>query len=94
MTPLERADRAKQLLEDPVWKAAFADIRERLVAQLETIAIGDHETQHEIALTLQLLKRLQGQLQKYVSDQAVDERRLKDETFIDRVRRQALQRLG
>jgi hypothetical protein len=46
MTPLERADRAKQLLSDPLLKEAFSDIRMRLVGQLEQTVLSDVETQH------------------------------------------------
>ncbi len=86
LTPLERADRAKQLLADPVLKEAFGDIRIRLVVQLEQTVLSDVETQHEIALMLQLLKRLRTQLESYVNDSIVDQHREKEDTFIRRMR--------
>ena len=86
MTPIERAEQAKQALENPALKAAFSDIRDKLVIQLEGIAISDHETQHEIALMLQLLKRLQAQLQLYAQEIAVDKHRKKQDSFIAKMR--------
>ena len=86
MTPRERADRAQQILEDAVFKQAVGDIRMRLVAQLESAPISDVETQHEIALMLQLLKRLQAQLFSYVQDNKLDEAKKKSDSWIEKIR--------
>jgi hypothetical protein len=86
MTPSERADRAKQLQNDPVLIAAFRDIREKLVSQLEVVMLSDVETQHEIALMLQLLKRLQSQLMLYQQDGAIEKHKEKQDSFIRRMR--------
>lgn len=87
MTPFEKAERAKSVLADPVFAEAMSDIRMRLVAQLEAAAISDIETQHEITLTLQLLKRLREQLDRYVQDQAVVVHKSKQESFMKRMKR-------
>jgi hypothetical protein len=58
----------------------------RLVEQLESVAFGDVDTQHEITIMLQLLKRLQGQLQRYIQDQAVDKARKKHDAFVEKTR--------
>jgi hypothetical protein len=86
MTPSERADRAKQLLNDPVLKGAFSDLRDKLVMQLEASVVSDVETQHEIALMLQLLKRIQSQLLSYQQEAAIDKHRDKQDSFIRRMR--------
>jgi hypothetical protein len=86
MTPNEKAEHAKQVLGDPVMKAAFEDIRMSLVSKLEFTPISDVETQHEIALMLQLLKRLREQLQSYVSAQSVDIAKQKQDSFIEKMR--------
>ena len=86
MTPFERAERAKQLLSDDVLKGAFTEIRNRLISQLEALPISDVETQHEITLMLQLLRRLREQLERYVSDGAVEQHRAKQQKFMDRLR--------
>ena len=56
MTPFEKADKARQLLDDAMFQAVLADIRARLVGKLETSAIGDVDTHHQAALMLQLLR--------------------------------------
>ena len=85
MKPDEKAERARLLLADPVIEAAFADIRMGLVANLEHAPLGDTETQHEITLMLQLLKRLKTQLQTYVQDGVVEKHHQKHESFIRRM---------
>jgi hypothetical protein len=44
MTPQDKADQAKQVLTNPVFKHVFNDIRENLVVQLEALPLGDKET--------------------------------------------------
>jgi hypothetical protein len=80
MTPFEKSESAKRIREEPVIKQAFIDIRENLVRQLENVPIDDIETQHQVAITLQLLKRLETTLSRYIQDQTVvDFRKLQDE---------------
>lgn len=86
MTPFERAERAKQLLDDELLREAFADIRSRLIAQLESAPISDVELQHEVTLMLQLLKRLREQLERYVSDGAIEQHRARQQGFIEKLR--------
>jgi len=86
MTPLERATRARQLLADEVLRDALSDIRMSLVSQLESVPIGDIDTQHEIALTMQLLKRLRTQLEMYGQEVTIEQNKRKQESFIQRVR--------
>jgi hypothetical protein len=86
MTPNEKAERAKEVLGDPVMKQAFDDIRMALVSQLEFTPMSDIDTQHEVALMLQLLKRLRGQLQSYVSAQSVDKAKIRQDSFIEKMR--------
>jgi len=86
MTPFERADEAARLLKNPVLRDAFTGIRDNLIVTLEATQISDVETQHEIALMLQLLKRLNGQLLRYVEDGKLETHRQKQANFIERLR--------
>lgn len=86
MTPLERAERAKQILSDEVFLSVFDDIRMSLVTKLESIPIGDVDGQHETTLSLQLLKRIKTQLERYADEISVDKHRAKQENFIARMR--------
>jgi hypothetical protein len=86
MTPQDKAEQAKQVLTNPVFRHVFNDIRENLVVQLESIPLGDTETQHEITLMLQLLKRVQTTLERYQQSGTVEKHRAKQDSFIERVR--------
>ena len=86
MTPFERAERAKQLLADPVLKEAFHSIRESLVSKVEASGLDDVDTHHEVALSLQLLKRLNTTLQRFIQEQTVLEHRNKTDSFVQRMR--------
>ena len=86
MTPIERADRAKQLLEDPVLRGVFVDIRERLVAKLEQAPIGYVDTHHEVALTLQCLQQVKSLLHTYTQEIAIDKHKVREESFMNKMR--------
>jgi hypothetical protein len=86
MTPLERADAAKHLLESPVLRAAFADIREDLVKQLETIPFGDVDTAHHATLALQQLQSVQTRLRKYLQEIAIDKEKQRQDNFVKKTR--------
>lgn len=90
MTPFERADRAQSLLKDELLNECFAEIRGRLVNQLEAVPMGDIDTQHEIALMLQLLKKVRTQLESYIQTAAVEKHRDKQESFIRKMKQSVL----
>lgn len=90
MNASERADRAQRILSDEVFKQAFSDVRAGLIERLESSPISDVETQHEIALMLQLLKQVKVKLEQYCNDQRMVEAQTREETFISRAR----QKLG
>lgn len=90
MTPGERvarANRARELLEDDLMKSVFSGVRNALVERLETCPIGDTNTQHEIALTLQLLKQLQSQLRQFIQDGTLATKEIEQETWLARARK-------
>jgi hypothetical protein len=82
MTPRERGDHANRLLEDPVLRQALDSIRDGIVSKIEASPIGDRDTHHEAAISLQLLKRVRSELMQMVSDVKVDEHRTKQDAFI------------
>ena len=86
MTPIERAERAKQILEDKVLLAVFDDMRAGMVSQLEMSEMSDHETHHEVALTLMLLKQIRVMLARYASQIEVDKQKSRHEEWLDKVR--------
>lgn len=86
MTPRERADRAKQLLADPVFITAMSDIRERIVSKLETVGVTDHAAGHELVLTLQLLQRIPAMFQAYADELVLEKHIEQQEAFLKRTK--------
>jgi hypothetical protein len=72
---IERANQAARVLADPTLQKAFAGVRESLVVALEGSMMGDSATHHEIALSLQSLKSVRRQLEKWVGDGEVERSR-------------------
>ena len=86
MTPREKADRAKLLLEDPVFNHVFSDIRDQIVMKLEVCPVSDVEAQHDLTLTLQLLKQLKTQLARYTEEIVLDNAKARQESWLKRAR--------
>lgn len=74
---LIKAEEAKQLLNNPILKDAFKVVRDKLITAGENAGMNDIETQHNIILSLQLLKQLQSQIQSYINDGTIAEFKLK-----------------
>lgn len=86
MTPRERADRAKQILDDPVFNQAFGDIREGYVRELERLELCDMEKEHELTLRLQTLKKVRLQLISYTNEAMVDNAVEREQSWIKRAK--------
>jgi hypothetical protein len=86
MTPLERADRAKEMVESPIFKAAFDDIGADLVAKLVSSPREDVAQHHEITLSLQALNSLRVQFQRYMSDAAIAKHNERQDDYMRRIR--------
>lgn len=71
----ERAHQASRLLDDPTLQKAFEGVRQSMLAALEAASVGDRETHHEIALSLQALKAVKRQLERWVQDGEVEKAR-------------------
>lgn len=86
MTPREKADRAKLLLDDPVFAHVFADIREQLVLKLEGCPVTDVDAQHDLTITLQLLKQLKTQLARYCDEIVIETARARQDSWLKRAK--------
>ena len=86
MTPLERGSEAKRLVESPIFKEVMADLRDRLLTQLETSGVGDVDLHHHIALTLQVAKQIESMLVSYTDEILVREHEQKQSEYITRTR--------
>ncbi len=90
MTPSERAEQAKEILNSEVMRSVFAAVREELVSALEAVPFGDVDTQHHTALELQALKRIQTKLHRYVDELAVIRKRESESEFMNKNRKELL----
>ncbi len=74
---IARAEQAKRVLDDPTIQKAFEAVRQQFLAALEVSQIGDRDAHHEIALSLQALRSVRRQLQRWVDDGDVERLRKK-----------------
>lgn len=63
---LRKAGEAANLLNNPLYNEAWNDIRNRLIEQLETVAINDPQMQTCYVLALQQLKRLRRTFETHI----------------------------
>lgn len=87
MTPREMADGADQLLKNPVFRAAMADVRAGLMAKIEKSDPEDVDVHHQAALMLQLCRKLETQLAQYKTQIEVDNAEQRQKSFMERLRR-------
>lgn len=69
MTPgdrVARKHRAEQLDRD--YREVFEGVESLIVEKMKAVPVGDHATQHELVLTLQLLGKLRSHLKAWVQD--------------------------
>lgn len=86
MTPIELAERVNKIMADEAMAEVFVGIRMGLVSQLESLPIGDKESQHEVALMLQLLKQVRAQMESYGREAIMSEHDKRNEAFIRKTR--------
>lgn len=72
---VERANQAQRLLDDPTLVKAFEGVRQALLTKLEEVPLVDREVQHEITVSLQLLKQLKRQLATWIADGQLEKAR-------------------
>ena len=90
MTPGERvakANRAAEVLKELDW--LFAEVRDDLTRGLEGSALGDVDTHHNLAISLQVLQQLKAKLQSVVNDGKMASAEMEQENWIRRMRRRA-----
>ena len=86
MTPNEKADRAREMMESAIFRMVFDDIKAGLVSRLEAAPFGDVALHHEITLTLQALNSVKAQFQRYIGDAAIVSHNEKQDDFVRRMR--------
>ena len=68
MDLIQRGAEAEQLLANPLLKAAFEGVRQKLLDRIEETAIGDIDTQHELVLCLQTIKNIRRYMENWIRD--------------------------
>lgn len=86
MDTLERSDASEQLLQNPVFRAAYKEVHAELVRGLEMCGFMDIETQHELTVSLQLLNRLKKRLERWVEDGKVEKKTIEQQNWLERAR--------
>jgi hypothetical protein len=79
---LERAARAKQILEDPLVTAAVTDVRAAIIAAWASTSSRDAEERERAWLMLQALDRVIGALRKHVETGKVAKHSLGDKSSL------------
>lgn len=83
-TAVYRAAKAQALLNDDELNAAFAAVRETLLARIEECPIRDRDGVHELKLQLKLLNDVRANLQSVVNTGKVIEYRI---SMLERAKR-------
>lgn len=86
MNALERADRAKELLENLAFREVQAEIRSELIAAIEAVPVTDFERMQEMVLALQIHNRHRKKLERWIDDGKVEQKRLNEANWIERTR--------
>ena len=87
MESIELANQAELFTTNVAYKAAMDGVRQALVQRLEECPIGDKDLQHEIALSLQLLKQLDRNLRSFIMTGELERKRDEAKKWYQKMRR-------
>jgi hypothetical protein len=65
---LDRADRAKAILDNPTYQESFDLVRQAIMEQWEATPIRDRDGAHELKLMLKLLGDVRANLERAIAD--------------------------
>lgn len=65
---LDRAARAKAVIDNPTFQESFDLVRQAIHEQWESAPIRDHDGAHELKLMLKLLGDVKAQLERAIAD--------------------------
>jgi hypothetical protein len=84
MTPREKAEKARQYLDDELSREVHAELREMLVSELEREA--DLDRQLEIVKRLQLHRQQRQLYERYASQLLVDQHKVEQDSYMEKIR--------
>lgn len=84
MNKIERGARAKSLLEDVIFKEVQSEIKADIVKKLEEVPVGDIDSQHELVLSLQMLKAHRTRLERWIDDAKIEQKSQEQKSWIEK----------
>jgi len=63
---VKRADRAEEVLNNPLFIEAVAKVRDGIIASMASSPLGDESTHNRLVIALQLLSQIEKQLKDVV----------------------------
>lgn len=86
MNALEKADRAKELLDNLTFKAVQAEVRNELISAIERVPTTEVERMQEVVLALQIHNRTVKRLEQWIADGKVEQSKLNDQNYREKLR--------
>ena len=86
MTPLERADRSKELLQNVLFKEAFAAVEADLIAKMKSSGFDDGITHHELVQYLQTLGSIRKKLERWIEDGELERKKVAQDNWRERAK--------
>ena len=68
LTSKQKAERARELLDNPIYQDAWDKIHDGIITQMSQAPIGDEKAHTTLVLLLQLCNRLQRQFEMMISE--------------------------
>jgi len=84
---IRRGYEAERVMAEPLLQEAFAKIESAIVEAMRQVKLGDHKTQHELVVMLQLHGRIRGHFKECMETGKLA--RIQKETMADKVKRLA-----
>lgn len=87
MTPQEeikRAEEAKLVLENPLFKGAIQEVRQGIVDSLANSPMGDEKTHNRLAIALQIVNQIEKTLAQHVQTGVLAQIQIEDQSKFSR----------
>ena len=79
MNPIDRANKAKSLLENPLFDESFSEVRNKLIEGMEKCPISDVQTAEDFRRCLKLLSAVKTNLVTAINSGKIESFRLAQE---------------
>ena len=79
MTPIDRADKAKAILESPIYQESYDGVRTAIIERIEKCSLTDTQTAEDLRRCLKLLKDVRLNLEVMLNHGKVEKFQLQQE---------------